>query len=214
MKQHAPAAAGTASRSARCSRSTCRRAGSSSRSRAAAASTPCTWRPRCRRCAGSRATSRRDALASIEAWRLEAGLPNLLPPVALDVTAPAWPVDRRGRDRLHQHGPHRAVGGRARACSPAPARTLPLDGVLYLYGPYPASAARPRRRTRSSIAGCARATRAGACATWASWRRPRGARGLELAATVPMPANNHSLVLRRRAAGRDAIRESREHERA
>src|SRR5690606_27781248 len=32
------------------------------------------------------------ALASIESWRMEAGLPNLAPPIVLDVTAPVWPV--------------------------------------------------------------------------------------------------------------------------
>src|SRR3954463_4031052 len=33
-----------------------------------------------------------EALASIAAHRAEAGLPNLLAPLALDVTAPLWPV--------------------------------------------------------------------------------------------------------------------------
>ena len=32
------------------------------------------------------------ALASIAAWRASAALPNLLPPLALDVLAPQWPV--------------------------------------------------------------------------------------------------------------------------
>ena len=35
-----------------------------------------------------------DALASIEAHRAAAGAPNLRAPIALDVTAPAWPVTR------------------------------------------------------------------------------------------------------------------------
>src|SRR3954471_11218823 len=34
------------------------------------------------------------ALASIAAWRAEAQRPNLCPPIALDVTAETWPVDR------------------------------------------------------------------------------------------------------------------------
>src|SRR5690349_19598646 len=36
-----------------------------------------------------------EALASIEAWRRHAGLPNLLPPLRLDASDPAtWPVER------------------------------------------------------------------------------------------------------------------------
>jgi len=34
-----------------------------------------------------------EALASIAAHRADAGLPNLLAPLALDVTAPSWPVE-------------------------------------------------------------------------------------------------------------------------
>lgn len=34
------------------------------------------------------------ALASIEGWRAEAALGNLLPPIALDAAAAQWPVDR------------------------------------------------------------------------------------------------------------------------
>jgi len=35
-----------------------------------------------------------EALASIEAWRRHAGLPNLLPPLRLDASDPGeWPVD-------------------------------------------------------------------------------------------------------------------------
>ncbi len=41
-----------------------------------------TWQP----------TDRPEALAGIEAWVNEAHLPNIAPPLALDVTAPDWPV--------------------------------------------------------------------------------------------------------------------------
>lgn len=33
-------------------------------------------------------------LASIAAWRADAGLPNVAPPLALDAAAPEWPVDQ------------------------------------------------------------------------------------------------------------------------
>ena len=76
-----------------------------------------------------------DALASIEAWRLEAGLPNLLPPVALDVTAPAWPVTAADAI-VCINMVHIAPWAAALALLAGAARTLPLDGVLYLYGPF------------------------------------------------------------------------------
>lgn len=37
-------------------------------------------------------TDRPEHLPGIEAWRLDASLPNLLPALELDVTAPDWPI--------------------------------------------------------------------------------------------------------------------------
>ena len=41
-----------------------------------------------------------SALASISAWRTEAGLPNLREPLRIDVTDATWPRDCRRRDGI------------------------------------------------------------------------------------------------------------------
>lgn len=138
-----------------------------------------------------------DALASIEAWRLEAGLPNVLPPVALDVTAPVWPV--AAADAIVCiNMVHIAPWEAALALLDGAERTLPMDGVLYLYGPFRrAGETAPSNETFDC---------------WLRARDPRWGvrdmlelaaaaqeRGLALEHVLPMPANNHSLVFRRRA---------------
>jgi hypothetical protein len=76
-------------------------------------------------------------LASIEAWRLEAGLPNLSPPIALDASAPEWPVPPDSvhaifnANLIHIAPWHVALGLLAGA-----GRTLSSGGLLLLYGPF------------------------------------------------------------------------------
>jgi SAM-dependent methyltransferase len=135
------------------------------------------------------------ALASIAAWRAEAQLANLEPPVALDVTAPAWPVSRADAivciNLVHIAPWEAALGLFAGA-----ARLLAPGALLYLYGPYRFTGA----FTAPSNAEFDRSLRA---------RDPRWGvrdvddltaaardRGLALAEVVAMPANNHSLIFR------------------
>lgn len=74
------------------------------------------------------------ALASIAAWREEAGLANLHPPIRLDAAAP-WPVE--GADailciNMVHISPWAATLGLLRGAGTC----LPSGGLLYLYGPY------------------------------------------------------------------------------
>ena len=138
------------------------------------------------------------ALASIAAWRAEAGLPNLLPPVALDVTAPVWPVAEADAI-VCINMIHVAPWEVALALLAGAARTLAPGGVLYLYGPY-----REDGVTAPSNEDFDRSLRA-RDPRWGvrDVRELRAAaeeRGLALEHTVPMPANNHSLVFVRRGA--------------
>ena len=110
-----------------------------------------------------------DALASIEAHRAAANAPNLRAPIALDVTAPAWPVTRRRR-RLDQHDPHFAVGGGAGLMAGA-ARLLAAGGVLYLYGPFKENGEHTAPSNAAFDASLRAAIRNGACATPATSAR-------------------------------------------
>ena len=76
-----------------------------------------------------------DALASIAAWRAEAGLGNLLEPVLLDASAESWPVEAADAilcvNMVHI-SPWAATVGLMRGAG----RLLPPGGPLILYGPY------------------------------------------------------------------------------
>jgi SAM-dependent methyltransferase len=138
------------------------------------------------------------AVASIAAWRAEAQLANLRPPIALDVTAATWPIAHADAivciNMIHIAPWEATLGLFAGA-----ARLLAPGALLYLYGPYRFAGA----FTAASNAEFDRSLRA---------RDPRWgvrdvgelgavalAHGFALRDTIAMPANNHSLVFR--AAG-------------
>ena len=139
-----------------------------------------------------------QALASISAHCADAGLPNLLAPLRLDVTAAQWPVDRANAviccNMIHI-APRAAceglIAGARAFCRPV-ARSFSTARIR--------SAANTRRRPiRPSTSGCARKIRHGAFATSTTSRRSPGGRSFALAETVPMPANNLSVIFRRGA---------------
>jgi SAM-dependent methyltransferase len=137
-----------------------------------------------------------DALASISAHRAASGAPNLKPPLQLDVTALAWPVARADAvmccNMIHI-APWAACEGLIAGAG----RTLPVGGVLYLYGPYkidgahtaPSNAAFDRQlQSRDPEWGIRDLGEVTALAK---------RHGLALAETVPMPANNLSMIFTR-----------------
>jgi hypothetical protein len=135
------------------------------------------------------------ALASIGAWRAEAGLPNLRAPIALDVTQP-WPVDAVEAITCCNMI-HIAPWPATLALLAGAARVLPVGGLLYTYGPYrfggtftaPSNAEFDASlRSRDPRWGVRDVVDLEAAA---------GTHGLALEATIEMPANNHSLIWRR-----------------
>ena len=138
------------------------------------------------------------ALASIAAWRAEAQLANLLPPLMLDVMADAWPVPKADAvlciNMIHI-APWEATAALMRGA----ARVLPRDGILFLYGPFKQGG----QHTAPSNAEVDASLRA----QDARW----GVRDLEAVAEIAsaagfaapvveaMPANNLSVIFRRLA---------------
>ena len=139
-----------------------------------------------------------DALASIAAWRAQAALPNLLQPLRLDAADPAgWPVARADAV-VNINMIHISPWAACEGLMAGAGRVLPAGGLLFLYGPYiepgvetapsnlafdaslkarnPAWGLRHLEAVTALAAGC----------------------GLDLARRVAMPANNLSLVFRRR----------------
>lgn len=138
-----------------------------------------------------------ESLASIDAWRAHSGAARVAPALELDVTASAWPVSHADFvlcvNMIHI-SPWEATLGLLSGS----ARLLPTGGVLFLYGPYRRFGA----HTAPSNADFDASLRA---------RDPRwGVRDLEAVAAeaeragfvldeiVAMPANNFSVVFRRR----------------
>lgn len=138
-----------------------------------------------------------DARASIAAWVKEEGLTNVLPPLDLDAAADAWPIAHADAvvciNMIHI-SPWQATEGLMRGAG----RLLAPGQPLYLYGPYrrpghtlePSNAAfdadlqrrDPRwgLRELDAVAACAEAN------------------GLALERVVEMPANNLSVIFRKR----------------
>lgn len=140
-----------------------------------------------------------DALASILAHRSAANLPNLHAPARLDVTASDWPISQADAvvaiNMIHISPWTAAQGLMAGA-----ARLLPAGGLLYLYGPFKENGI----HTAPSNAAFDASLRA---------RDPQwGVRdiddvvtlaaehGFDFIERVAMPANNLSLVFRRRTS--------------
>ncbi|MDH3279644.1 MAG: class I SAM-dependent methyltransferase [Gammaproteobacteria bacterium] len=138
-----------------------------------------------------------DSLASISAYRDEAGLANLRAPFALDLEMQVWPASNADAivciNTIHIVSWPNVERLFARA-----GEALPEDGILYVYGPFryagkplePSNqefdrwlkARDPHSGVRDFDAVAALAVRA----------------GLDLAGDRPMPANNRSIWWRKR----------------
>jgi SAM-dependent methyltransferase len=139
-----------------------------------------------------------EALASIGAWRDRAALPNLLPPLRLDVSdQDAWPegpFDVVVNINMIHISPWTATEGLFRGAG----RVLAPGGTLFLYGPYieantPTSPSNlafdASLKSRDPAWGLRRLDDVTALAA---------RHGLELAERIAMPANNLSLFFRGR----------------
>jgi SAM-dependent methyltransferase len=138
-----------------------------------------------------------EALRSIAAWRDMAGPPNLLPPLRLDASVEIWPVaqaDAVVAINMVHIAPWNATQGLVAGA----ARVLTSGGLLFLYGPFregvahttPSNAAFDAElRTRNPSWGIRDLDEIAELAS---------KHGFEAPERVAMPANNLSVVFRRR----------------
>ena len=140
-----------------------------------------------------------DALASIEAHRAAANAPNLRAPIALDVTAPHWPVERARCGRLDQHDPHFAMGGGAGADGWRRPAACATGHILYLYGPFKENGVHTAPSNAAFDASLRARNSAWGVRDTGDVRTLAGSHGFDFIERVAMPANNLSLVFRRRA---------------
>jgi SAM-dependent methyltransferase len=74
-------------------------------------------------------------IASIESWRADVDLPNILPALRLDASAAEWPVTEADAI-LCVNMIHIAPWTATEGLMAGAAQCLPEGGILYLYGPY------------------------------------------------------------------------------
>ena len=137
------------------------------------------------------------ALDSIAARREAAGIANLRAPLALDVTSEPWPVDRADAivciNMIHI-SPWRAT----EALLDGAAHVLPAGGTLYLYGPVRVGGAHTAPSNAAFDADLRARNPAWGVRDLEAVAAEAAAREIEVVETVAMPANNLSVVLRRR----------------
>jgi SAM-dependent methyltransferase len=138
-----------------------------------------------------------ESLASIAAHRAAASLPNLLQPLQLDVTSAPWPVTKADA-MVAINMIHIAPWAASEGLMAGAEWLLPPGGVLYLYGPYkekgvptaPSNEAFDRSlRMRDPSWGLRDLDEVIALASRHS---------LDFAERIAMPANNLSVIFRRR----------------
>ena len=137
-----------------------------------------------------------EALASIAAWVAAAALPNLRAPLALDVTAEAWPIaaaDAVVSINLLHIAPWSAALGLVRGA----ARVLGPGGVLCTYGPYRMGGRFTAPSNESFDASLRASDPDWGVRDARDVEAAAAAVGLALAEVIAMPANNHTLVFRR-----------------
>ncbi len=143
-------------------------------------------------------------LKSIEAWRVHAALPNIRPPLRIDLSDPLWCAqmeDGSGPGELLAvfcaNVIHIAPWRVAEGLFAGAGRYLRADGRLFLYGPFK----RGGEHTASSNAAFDKSLRE-KNPEWGvrdieDLKKQAGSVGLVLTESVEMPANNFILVFER-----------------
>ena len=134
--------------------------------------------------------------AGIHAWLDEAQLPNVLPPVAIDVNDPAWPLEKVD-SVFNANTVHIVSWPEVERMFENIGRVLERGGVLCLYGPFNYGGNfTSESNARFDVWLKARDGRSG-IRDFEAVNQLAEAQGLALLRDVPMPANNRILVWRR-----------------
>ncbi|MBA3810736.1 MAG: DUF938 domain-containing protein [Caulobacteraceae bacterium] len=137
------------------------------------------------------------ALISIAAWREDAALPNLLPPLALDASDPdAWPVERADAV-VAINMIHIAPWEAARGLMTGAGRVLPPGGLLFLYGPFIEAGVETAPSNLAFDLSLKSRDPAWGVRRLEDVARLAARRGLGLAERIALPANNLGLFFRK-----------------
>jgi SAM-dependent methyltransferase len=136
------------------------------------------------------------ALASIAAHRIDAALANLLAPLRLDVTANDWPV-RRADAVMCNNMIHISPWAATEGLMAGAERVLSAGGILFLYGPYKISGQHTAPTNQAFDEDLRRRNPAWGIRDQAEVTALAQCHGFAAPETVPMPANNLSVIFRR-----------------
>lgn len=141
-----------------------------------------------------------ECLASIAAWMAEMGRPNLRLPLRLDVKDRSWTaVADQGFDAvLSINMIHIAPWEACQGLMAGAARVLKRGGVLYMYGPFMIGSRHTAPSNAAFDDSLKAMDRRFGVRDVAAVAAEATLNGLTLEKQVPMPANNLSLIFRRR----------------
>ncbi len=136
------------------------------------------------------------ARESIAAWRAHSGAPGLLPPLALDVRAPAWPV-AAAEAIFCANMVHIAPWDCTLGLLDGAGRTLAPGGRLLLYGPFKVGGAHTAPSNAAFDESLRRRDPQWGVRDREAVEAAAAAAGLAVIARESMPANNQLLVFLR-----------------
>jgi len=137
---------------------------------------------------------------SIAAWVRHEGLANVRPPIAFDLARRPWPV--RGADAIVCINViHISPWEATLALMQGAGELLPPGGVLVTYGPYRRGGAHTAASNEEFDTSLRERDPRWGVRDMEQVVEAARAAGLALEETVPMPANNFTLVFRRGGAG-------------
>jgi len=138
-----------------------------------------------------------EARASIAAWTAAEGLANVRAPIDLDARVLPWPVS--GIDAiLAVNMVHISPWAATQGLLHEAGRLLAPGGLLYLYGPFHQAGVPLAASNAAFDADLRQRNTAWGLRDVAEVEAEAGQSGLGLEAIIAMPANNLSLILRRR----------------
>lgn len=142
-----------------------------------------------------------EARSSIAEYIADAGLPNVKPPRAVDVTDPAWPVTLKDTDELQAivciNMIHIAPWQACLGLLEGAAQLLPQAALLYLYGPYKRDGNHTSQSNAAFDAQLKQSDPLWGLRDLETVCMEAEARGFTHEKTVEMPANNLSVLFRR-----------------
>lgn len=137
-----------------------------------------------------------DALGSIAAWQSAAALPNLRAPLPIDAASPEWPIDRADAV-LSINMVHISPWASALGLVAGAERLLAPGAPLILYGPWLKEGTPTAPSNLEFDANLKRRNPQWGLRQVENFAAAAAERGLTLADTRAMPANNMMLLFRR-----------------